>query len=47
MVRKLGASLLLAVGLVGIVAAPSSAASVKDGRVSTNCSICWPMPGSR
>ncbi len=48
--KKLGASILLAVGMVAAVAAPSSAVSVDktdSGRVTTLCAICWPTPGTR
>ncbi|WP_193314372.1 hypothetical protein [Georgenia ruanii] len=46
--KKLGASILVAVGLVAAVAAPSSAASIdKTTSVSTMCAYCWPTPGTR
>jgi hypothetical protein len=48
--KKLGASILLAVGMVAAVAAPSSAVSLDkgtDGRVTTLCAYCWPTPGTR
>jgi hypothetical protein len=48
--KKLGASILIAVGLVAGIAAPSSAASfdkADTGRVSMLCGYCWPTPGAR
>ncbi len=46
--KKLGASILVAVGLVAAVAAPSSAATVdKNTSAATMCAYCWPTPGTR
>ena len=48
--KKLGASILIAVGLVAGLAAPSSAVSLDKGdtgRVSLACAYCWPTPGAR
>ncbi len=46
--KKLGASILVAVAMVAAAAAPSSAASVdKNTSVSTMCFACWPTPGTR
>lgn len=46
--KKLGASILVAVAMAAAVAAPSSAASPdKNTSVATMCVMCWPTPGTR
>ena len=47
--KKLGASILVAVGMVAAVAAPSSAVSVdkRQRACRTLCVFCWPTPGAR
>ncbi|RPF26590.1 MULTISPECIES: hypothetical protein [Georgenia] len=45
MIKKLGASVLLAAALVGVSVAPATAAS--DGAMRTMCVMCWPTPGAK
>ena len=45
MIKKLGASVLLAAALVGVSVAPATAAP--DGGLRTMCAKCLPTPGAK